>query len=241
MPQFRKEGVRKDPAVREAAMRDAVRNGVDVGTDYASVRAQLHRLGKDGVRAAAQAAGHTPPSDRTIRRWAQQNRIPHERVAEAAQRADRVTRLGGVEAAAQQAGRSPKTVRDWMSNLDRQMRGDAQSAMDSADTADRRSAAGIPVTSSGTPARGAVLFASGDVNVKGSSSSSAYERYRNVLGHSLDVGTTQRIVEAMEAGDEDAARTAAEEFLSTGYAECEGYGPDFGWHFESLDNFQLIW
>lgn len=235
-----------DPAAQRAHMRDAVRNGIDVGTEqwhqHTSVRAQIQRIGKDGIRRAARAAGYPPPSDRTIRRWAQHDRVPHERVSEAVRRADRVTRMGGVHAAAQRAGRATKTITEWLSNPDRNMGSDALEAVDEVETEQRRSAAGIPLTTSGQIARPAKLTASGVANVKGTSTSSTYEHRRNIRLLELDIDTTNSIVTAMERGDPDAAQSAIESYLSTNHAQCEdGYTEDAGWHFMDLNTFEITW
>ena len=41
--------------------------------------------------------------------------------------------------------------------------------------------------------------------------------------------------------EEDAALAAIEEFLSTNHAVCDGYGDEFGWHWENLDGFEIRW
>ena len=51
-------------------------------TSRVSVRQIRTEIGNEGLRQAAIDAGRTPPSDRTLRRWVQQGRIPHAEVAE---------------------------------------------------------------------------------------------------------------------------------------------------------------
>lgn len=90
MVQFRKRpGQERDGAAVQQGMLDSIRRGTDIGEDYTAVRQQLRRLGKDTVRRAATAAGRRPPSDRTLRRWAKNNYIPHESLRTLLQRADR--------------------------------------------------------------------------------------------------------------------------------------------------------
>ncbi len=48
-------------------------------TSRVSVKQIRTEIGNDGLRQAAVDAGRTPPSDRTLRRWAQQGRIPMPR------------------------------------------------------------------------------------------------------------------------------------------------------------------
>ncbi|KLN70146.1 hypothetical protein ABM90_17055, partial [Rhodococcus erythropolis] len=70
-------------------------------TSKVSVRQLRTEIGKEGLRQAAVDAGRKPPSDRTLRRWAQQGRIPHPDVTERAQRRAAIERLGGIDAVAQ--------------------------------------------------------------------------------------------------------------------------------------------
>jgi hypothetical protein len=243
MPQFRRrpDSPPPDPVVRRANSIGKVAKGVDVGHDHVSTKAQLDRLGKDKVRELAEALGRQPPSDRTIRRWKQHGRIPHADVAKAVERADTVGRLGGAKQAAQQVGRSPKTMDQWAKSPNREMRPDAADKLTQAATAERRAAAGIPVTDDGEVSEPGYLYAEGDVEVKGSSTSATYERERNLHSIRLDLDTTRALVEAREQGDNDAALAAVEEYLSTNYAKCDGYGDDFGWHFTALKSFEVHW
>lgn len=241
MVQFRKRpGQERDAAAVQQGMLEHVRRGVDVGADYTTVRAQLRRLGKDTVRHAARAVGRRPPSDRTLRRWGRNDHIPHADLRTLLQRQDQVHAAGGVEAAAQRWGRSPKTVRDWLSTPSRDMRRDARQASAQTGTAARRSAAGIPVDAGGQPTRPATVVARGDVWVKGTSASATYEATRNVV-KPLDMDTTNRVLAAREAGDERAALQAIEEYLSSNHAQCDEYGDDAGWHFDNLAQFDLSW
>ncbi len=59
------------------------------------IKQMRSEIGNDGLRQAAIDAGAKPPSDRTLRRWAQQDRIPHTSIAELAQRRAAIARLGG--------------------------------------------------------------------------------------------------------------------------------------------------
>lgn len=240
MPQFRrKPGQQRNPNAMRADMLNSVHRGIDVGEEHVSVRAQIKRLGRDEVRKAAEAVGRKPPSDRTLRRWAKNNRIPHPELRELVRRADQVQRAGGDEAAAQKWGRSVRTIRSWKSNPNHSLRDDAQDKVAETDLATRRSAAGIPNVN-GRITKPATVTVSGDVWVKGTSSSPTYEAHRNV-DKTLDLETTERVVEARERGDEAAALAAIEEFLSTNHAVCDGYGDEFGWHWENLDSFEIRW
>ncbi|HEY9312913.1 MAG TPA: hypothetical protein VIQ49_11585, partial [Williamsia sp.] len=94
-------------------------------TSKVSVRQIRTQIGNDGLRQAAIDAGRTPPSDRTLRRWAQQGRIPHSDVAERAQRRAAIERLGGISAVAKKIGRSPSAVSRYRSGATNELRADA--------------------------------------------------------------------------------------------------------------------
>lgn len=242
MPQFRrKPGQQRNANAVRADMLSSVHQGIDVGEEHVTVRAQIKRLGKDEIRKAAASVGGEEgwPSDRTLRRWAKNNRIPNGDLAELVTRADKVQRAGGDEAAAKKWGRSVRTVRAWKTTPDRELRDDAQEKVEETDLATRRSAAGIPNVN-GRISKAATVTVSGDVWVKGTSSSPTYEAHRNVE-KTLDMETTERVVEARERGDEAAALAAIEEFLSQNHAACEGYGDEFGWHWDNLDSFEIRW
>lgn len=240
MPQFRyKPGAQRNPAAIRAANLDSVHRGIEVGEEHVTVRAQIQRVGRDEVRRLARAAGRKPPADRTLRRWAKNDRIPNDGLGQLVRRADQVQRAGGEDAAARTWGRTVRTVRAWKTDPDRDLRDDAQDKVDQSDLATRRTAAGIPNVN-GQINRPATVRVSGDVWVKGTSSSPTYEAHRNV-DKTLDMDTTQRVVEARERGDEATALASIEEFLSQNHAACEGYGDEFGWHWDNLDSFDLRW
>lgn len=244
MPQFtRRPGQERDPAQRQADNLAAVRRGVDVGREHVSVKEQLDRLGRDEIRKIGQQiAPDKPgwPSDRTLRRWAKDNRVPHADLAARIKRADQVTRLGGDKEAAQKAGRSVATIKKWKADPDRKMKGDAETKFAQADRADRLSAAGIP-NKNGRLLKPAKIYAQGDVWVKGTASSPTYERGRTLDGIALDMEATERMVQAQEAGDEAGALAAVEEYLSKNYAACEEYDDASGWHFDGLGHFDVRW
>jgi len=94
-------------------------------TSKVSVKQLRKELGNEGLRQAAIDAGRTPPSDRTLRRWAQQGRIPHPDVLERAQRRAAIERLGGLDAVAQKIGRSRSAVSRYRSRETNELRADA--------------------------------------------------------------------------------------------------------------------
>ena len=94
-------------------------------TSKVSVKQLRKELGNEGLRQAAIDAGRTPPSARTLRRWAQQGRIPHPDVLERAQRRAAIERLGGVDAVAAKIGRSRSAVSRYRSGETNELRADA--------------------------------------------------------------------------------------------------------------------
>ncbi|WP_139319518.1 hypothetical protein [Gordonia sp. CNJ-863] len=88
----------------------------------------LGTIGYDAACKAAQDAGRRPPSRRTFRRWKQQGRIPDDRTADLVARRAEITRMGGVDGAAQQLGRSPSAVYDWRAGRTKSLRPDARAA-----------------------------------------------------------------------------------------------------------------
>lgn len=238
MPQFRPQRP-PDPQVVADRMRSEVHDGVPDTTIHLSASKQIERLGADETLQAAIKAGQAR-SPRTVRRWRQQGRIPDPNIAALVQRADQVKRWGGEAEAAKKLGISEQNVREYLDNPGHQLPPAAVSAADRADRHDKRSKAGIPVDRNGRLARLPRLKASGTVWVKGDTDSETYEAHRNV-DILLDEDTAEAILTAAELGDYDAAREAAEEYLSTHHAGCNGYGDDMGWHFEDLDSFDLEW
>lgn len=101
-------------------------------TAKVSIKQIRSEIGNDGLRQAAIDAGAKPPSDRTLRRWAQQDRIPHASIAELAQRRAAIARLGGVNEVAKKIGRSPSSVRKYMSGKTNELRNDAKSKLKAA-------------------------------------------------------------------------------------------------------------
>jgi hypothetical protein len=238
MPQWRPP-TPKDPADAQNRMRQEVRDGVPSGTSYLSTAKQLERLGTAEVRRIAEQMG-IARSDSTLRRWRREGRIPIADLATAVKRHDQVQRMGGHAGAAEQMGRSKRTIDRWLADPNHKLLGDAQKRVDGRDLAQSRSRAGVPVNHAGSVTKLPTLSASGPVTVKGDTDSEEYHADRNV-DVVLDEATTEAILAAAEAGDYDGARRAAEEYLSTHYAGCAGYGEDYGWHFDDLDGFELKW
>lgn len=115
-----------DAATSGVARSKQVKSGGLAGlTGTVSVQQVRKEIGREGLRQAAIDAGRTPPSDRTLRRWAQQGRIPHADVAERAQRRAAIERLGGIGAVAAKIGRSRSAVSRYRSGETHELRADA--------------------------------------------------------------------------------------------------------------------
>jgi hypothetical protein len=238
MPQF-KATQAPDPEVVAAQKRDEIRKGVTTGAEHLSITAMIRRLGVEQVREIAAGLG-LARSARSVRRWRYESRVPNSVIAELVKRVDQIDRLGGAEAAADELGTPPDTIQQWLSNPDAELPKPAVETVAGHDRAEARTRAGIPVDRTGRPTRRPRLVASGYANVKGDTSSEDDSRDRSV-DITIDEGLADSILTATEAGDLDTALADVEEYLSTNHASASGYGDDYGWHFESLDAFELKW
>ncbi|GLY54825.1 hypothetical protein [Lentzea sp. NBRC 102530] len=238
MPQF-KPVQKADPTIIANQKREVVRNGVHTGADHLSVTAMIQRLGTDEVRRIAAELG-LARSARSVRRWRYEGRVPHSLISEMVKRVDQIDRMGGTEAAAEEIGVPVEAVEAWTTSPDAELPEPATEAVTHHDRAESRTRAGIPVDRTGRPTRTPRLVISGHASVKGESSSDDDERDRSV-NVTIDEDLADSILTATESGDLDSALQAAEEYLSTEHAGCSGYGEDFGWHWESLDAFELKW
>lgn len=238
MPQFRAVQP-ADPEVVAEQKRAEIRKGVPTATDHLSVTAMIQRIGVDEVRRIAADLGMAR-SARSVRRWRYEGRVPHSVIAELVKRVDQIERLGGPDRAADELGAPPEAIQQWLSDPNAELPEPAVEAVVGHDRAESRTRAGIPVDRTGRPTRRPRLVASGYANVKGDTSSEDDERDRSI-DITIDEDLADRILSATEEGDLDGALEAAEEFLSTNHASASGYGDDYGWHFESLDAFELKW
>jgi len=232
-----------DPQVVAARMTELVREGLPDTRSHLSVTAQIQRLGVPAVLGLTDSLGE-PRSDRTVRRWRQENRIPDERIATVVARADQVGRRGGVEAAADAFGVAAAAVTSWLADPDEELDEPAQQQVETHDRVERRTAAGLAVKQDGRLARRPRLFVEGDVWVKGDTDSDTYRAHRRVgFGDAvlLNDETAEAVLDACDRGDSAAALRAIEAYLSEYHAGCAGYGDDLGWHFEDLDAFRLEW
>lgn len=215
-------------------------------TARVSVKQLRAEIGNDGLRQAAIDAGRTLPSDRTLRRWVQQGRIPHPEVAELAQRRAAITRLGGVNTVAQQIGRSPSSVRKYMSGKTHELRNDAKSKLKDAKAKDTMRKAGV-LHPDGTP-KVATIRVTGRVHVRNGDEAGYDYRTRTLDFGNSDVpfsADESREIAAALAND-DQARVVAilERHATLDYPENKGfdvYGDQFGFHFDAIDKLDVTW
>ncbi|MCK8675309.1 hypothetical protein ACWDUD_28830 [Rhodococcus sp. NPDC003382] len=215
-------------------------------TARVSVRQLRSEIGNDGLRQAAIDAGRTPPSDRTLRRWGQQGRIPHAEVAELAQRRAAIARLGGVNAVAQQIGRNPSSVRKYMSGKTNELRNDAKSKLKAAKADNTMRKAGV-LRPDGTP-KVATIRVTGRVHVRNGDEVGYDYRTRTLDFGNSDVpfsAEESREIAAALAND-DQARVVAilERHATLDYPENKGfdvYGDQFGFHFDAIDKLDVTW
>lgn len=215
-------------------------------TSQVPVKQLRSEIGTAGLRQAALDAGRTPPSDRTLRRWAQQGRIPHADVAELAQRRGAIERLGGVQAVAQQIGRSPDAVWRYQSGKTNQLRNDAASKLKKAKTADTLQKAGV-LKPDGTPKR-AIIRVSGRVGVRNGDTAGYDFRTRTLDFANSDTPfsahESQELAAALANDDHARAVAIIERHATVDYPQNKGfdfYSDEFGFHFEAIDDIQVDW
>ena len=215
-------------------------------TAHVPVKQIRTEIGNEGLRQAAIDAGRRPPSDRTLRRWAQLGRIPHADVAELAQRRAAIQRLGGVKAVAQKIGRSPSSVRKWQAGHTHELRNDAKSKLKAAKAKDTMRKAGV-LRSDGTTKR-AVIQVTGRVHVRSGDEAGYDYRTRTLDFANSDTPFSTEESEQLAAAlaNDDQARVVAilERHATIDYPENKGfdrYSDQFGFHFDAIDNIQIDW
>ena len=210
------------------------------------IKQMRSEIGNDGLRQAAIDAGAKPPSDRTLRRWAQQDRIPHASIAELAQRRAAIARLGGVNEVAKKIGRSPSSVRKYMSGKTNELRNDAKSKLKAAKAQVTMHQAGV-LKPDGTP-KIATIRVTGRVHVRNGDEAGYDFRTRTLDFGNSDVpfSAEESQALAMALANDDQARVVAilERHATLDYPESKGfdvYGDQFGFHFDAIDKLDVTW
>lgn len=210
------------------------------------VRQLRSEIGNEGLRQAVIDAGRKPPSDRTLRRWAQHGRIPHPDVAELAQRRAAIARLGGVNAVAEQIGRTPSSVRKYMAGKTNELRNDAKSKLKAAKAEDTMQKAGI-LRPDGTP-KVATIRVTGRVHVRNGDEAGYDYRTRTLdFGNSdvpFSVDESRELAAALANDDQARVVAILERHATLDYPENKGfdvYGDQFGFHFDAIESLDVTW
>jgi hypothetical protein len=189
-------------------------------------------LGPRGIQQAAKDAG-APRSASTARRWARQNRIPNERVAELVQRRAFVARRGGPDRLAAELGVPVARVRRWQSGRTDTMRGAAGAALHQARLADARERAGLAgITGARLKIRAQVQYRSyGSIS----------DEYRGARTIDIDIGPDAAQALADALADDDYAQAAA--ICETAWSEWyhHDYSDQAGVHMLNVEDFDIEW
>ncbi|MFZ2528454.1 MAG: hypothetical protein WAX14_12490 [Rhodococcus sp. (in: high G+C Gram-positive bacteria)] len=233
-------------AVAGVVKSQATGSGLEGLTSTVSVRELRKEIGDAGLRQAVVDAGGREPSDRTLRRWAQQDRIPHSVVAALAQRRAAVERLGGVDSVAAQIGRSPSAVRKYMSGVTNELRNDARSKLKTAKAEHAMRKVGVLRPDGSTKV--ATIRVTGRVCVRNGDDSGYDYRTRTLDFGNSDVPFSADESRELAAAlvDDDQARVVAilERHATLDYPENKGfdvYNDRFGFHFEAIDKIDVTW
>lgn len=209
-----------------------------------SVADTRSQLGNEGMRKAALAAGYKGrdgkgPSDRTLRRWAQNNSIPDARVAESMRRRAEVKQMGGVKAVARRTGRSESSVRRWQSGQTKNLSGDAAPRLADARTQQKLRQAGA-VDAGGRHKR-AQVSVQGTVDMRHGGEKSYDFRSNKADTFTLDYAASQQLGHALANNDMTAAVSILEAHASTDYAAFSSYDDGEGWHYEDITELSVDW
>ncbi|MET4614127.1 hypothetical protein ABIC28_005140 [Rhodococcus sp. PvR044] len=215
-------------------------------TSKVSVKQMRGEVGKDGLRQAAIDATGKEPSDRTLRRWVQQDRIPDPQVAELAQRRAAVERLGGVDAVAAKIGRTASSVRKYQSGKTNDLRNDAKSKLKAAKAKDTMQKAGV-LRPDGT-SKVATVQVTGRIHVRNGDEVGYDFRTRTLdFANSDSPFSAEESQElAVALANDDQARVVAilERHATLDYPENKGfdiYSDKVGFHFDAIDDISIDW
>lgn len=209
-----------------------------------SVRALRDEIGTEGIRQAAIDAGRTPPSDRTIRRWVAADRIPHDGVAERAERRALVTSQGGVKDFAAKIGLSPSAIRRYQNGTTSNFRSkDHQQTAAKAQTDTVLSRAGA-ADSSGNLVKSPKITVTApyEYGTPGKPKSPDYRADRKFTITDLSDANAADFAAAIAGGDHASALAVVERYLTEDYASSFGqYDEDTGFHMLDVTSFDIEW
>ncbi|MFI5782611.1 hypothetical protein [Nocardia sp. NPDC051570] len=231
---------------------DAVATWASAAADPDSGVAELSRpvtvgelreqIGAAGLRQAAIDAGRTPPSDRTIRRWIQQDRIPHDVVAELAQRRGLVTRFGGIKGGAAAMGVSDKTVSRYQTGKSASLRPTTERGLSEARATDALARADLADRRTGALQRRPAVTVTAAFQYRNSGTTSSDYRASRSFEIQLDEPVASDFAAAVAREDHAAAVAILERHLTLEYATTfADFDDDTGFHMESVLDFDVDW
>lgn len=223
-----------------AADEDSGLTEVKSAWDVRNLRATI---GADGIRQAAADAGRRPPSDRTIRRWVANNRIPHSEVAERVQRRTLVTSQGGVDEFATKMGLSPSAIRRYQRGQTSTFRQQRHRR-----GAEKEKAAAT-LAQAGIADHDGNLLKSPRITLKGAfeyrangKTSGDYRSSREFDIGGMDDTDAKDFADAVARDDAAAAIAVIERHLTTDYATSfDGFDDDTGFHMTHVSDVHIDW
>lgn len=214
----------------------------------ASVKEIRSTLGTSDIQRIVGATGKKPPSERTIRRWVQQDRIPDAHIAEILDRHRFVTETGGVAAVAAQVGRSASSVRKWVNGRQDNFRGSAKEDAARQRLEENMIRAGV-MTSTGILKTVHISFvAVAEVRVPGPTGYTYSTKAREFRfdGSKYDSSILSRedtyeLAVAVANGEHARVIAILESHASTRYADFDSYDDENGFHISSISNLSMTW
>lgn len=183
------------------------------------------------------------PSDRTLRRWAQQNRIPNAELAEALERRRFVKANGGTQTLARILGRSPSAVRRWVLGRQRSFRGDANAVATAARIRERMIKAGMMGPDGQMKAPSIHMMAS--VEVRSAEHGYSYITSARQINATAETPLPQskaiELAAALVTNQTATVLAIIEEHASTHYASFSDYNEDEGFHLDHIHSWNVDW
>lgn len=229
-----------------AAARNSVSEGSRNLTFDVPVGDLRTEIGVEGLRQAAIDAGRTPPSDRTLRRWVQQDRIPHADVLQIAQRRASVERLGGVKRVAEITGRTDKSIRRWQRGETKTLRGSAKFALTDLRELEAMQRAGAVDENGKIRKANVVVRATADIKLGDEerydhTAENRLFNFNGEKGESLNDEDAWAFARALARGDHAGALLVIEAHASINYAAFEEWGAKDGFHFTDMMSMEIVW
>ncbi|WP_336794313.1 hypothetical protein [Gordonia malaquae] len=221
----------------------AQQRAFDRGTTVRDLRTSLSDA--EITRIARVVTGRSP-SPRTLRRWAQTDRVPNVELAGALERHRFVAANGGVDGIAAMIGRSVSSVRKWMLGRQTSFRGIANDLVAAARIRERMIRGGM-MTPGGTLKTPVVeLRASVEIRMPGEKGYSYTSKQRAInlrQSDSTEIPPAQamELAAALVTGRTADALAIISEHASTSYASFAGFSDDLGMHLDSISDWDVTW